>query len=173
MLWSYRDLVFLRLLARLRQSRMPRGTASVTVARLRDVLARPESQVTSVRLDKYGIFLDDETHDMLTGQGAFDQVLALTQRFDLLEPIEGVNRRPTWGPDLVEPSDYTYISPHVMGGEPCVDDTRIPSATVLALVDIRGLDPGGVVRLYPQLTREAVEDAVDLERRMRRLLTAA
>lgn len=125
-----------------------------------------------VRLDRYGIFLGDETHDMLTGQGAFEQVLALTQRFDLLEPIEGVNRRPTWGPDLVEPSDHTYISPQVMGGEPAWTTPASPaqpfSRSSTSAAWTRRESSG-----YPQLTREAVEDAVDLEWRMRRLLTAA
>jgi uncharacterized protein (DUF433 family) len=95
------------------------------------------------------------------------ELLALTERFDLLAPLEGVSDRPLYGPDLVYPSDYTYISPWVMGGEPCINETRIPTATVMALVELRGLTSGDVLALYPSLTTAGVEDAVALERRLR------
>lgn len=166
MMWSYRDLVFLRLLARMRQHGIRRDQAAGDVAELRKLLADPGSQVTTVRIGS-GLFVGDDTHELGTGQQAFEEVLALTHQFDLLEPIKGVNKVPMWGPDLVEPSDHTYISPQVMGGEPCVDSTRIPSTAVLALVEDRGLDAAKIVRLYPQLTPEGIDDAVALERRLR------
>lgn len=166
MMWSYRDLVFLRLLARMRQHGITRPQAAEEVRELRNALAQSGSAISSVRIGS-GLFVGDDTHEFLTGQQAFEEVLQVTHQFDLLGPIEGVNDYPTWGPDLLEPSDHTYISPHVMGGEPCVDSTRIPSASVLALVDIRSLTTAKIVRLYPQLTPEGVEDAVDLERRLR------
>jgi uncharacterized protein (DUF433 family) len=53
-----------------------------------------------------------------------------------------------------------------MGGEPCVNETRIPTATVLALVELRGLSIDGVLALYPSLTQAGAEDAVALERRL-------
>lgn len=165
-LWSYRDLVFLRLLARMRHSGIARVHAAEALKQLRALLAQPGSDITWVRIGN-GLFVGDDTHDLITKQQAFEQVLSITKPFNLLEPIEGVNDHPIWGPDLVEPSAHTYISPHVMGGEPCVDSTRIPSATVLALVDSRGLTSAKIVRLYPQLTSEGIKDAVELERRMR------
>ncbi|MEX2620736.1 MAG: DUF433 domain-containing protein [Egibacteraceae bacterium] len=166
MMWFYRDLVFLRLLARMRQHGIRREQAADDVAELRKLLASPGSQVTTVRIGDR-LFVGDDTYELGTGQQAFEEVLELTHQFDLLEPIEGVNRVPTWGPDLVEPSAHTYISPHVMGGEPCVDFTRIPSTAVLALVEARGLDTAKIVRLYPQLTPEGIDDAVAHERRLR------
>jgi uncharacterized protein (DUF433 family) len=54
-----------------------------------------------------------------------------------------------------------------MGREPCVDSTRVPSASILALVEQRGLNTAQIVRLYPRLSDAGVEDAVELERRMR------
>ena len=166
MLWSYRDLVFLRLLARMRQHGIPRPEASRGVASLRTSLADPSVEIASVRIAG-GLYLGDSSHDVISGQHVFADILALTKPFDLLEPIAGVNDRPTWGPDLVQPSEHTYISPGVMGGEPCVGATRIPTASVFTLATVRRLDPPKIVRLYPQLTPEVVEDAVALERRLR------
>jgi uncharacterized protein (DUF433 family) len=88
--------------------------------------------------------------------------------FDLLEPIKELGEHALWGPDLVTPSPYTFISPWVMAGEPCIDQTRVPTATVYALRAERGLDEGRIVALYPALTAESVEDAWSLESRLRR-----
>jgi uncharacterized protein (DUF433 family) len=165
--WSYRDLVYLRLLVRLRTLSMDRDAASLRVAQTRGLLARGEVPVGSLHIARTGIYLPGESHDRVTGQETISELLALTERFDLLAPLEGVSDRPLYGPDLVYPSEYTYISPWVMGGEPCINETRIPTATVMALVELRGLTSGDVLTLYPSLTTAGVEDAVALERRLR------
>lgn len=65
------------------------------------------------------------------------------------------------------------MSPWVLGGEPCIGGTRIPTASVLALVERRGMSTGQVIVLYPQLTSEGVDEAVWLERKMRERQAAA
>lgn len=162
--WSYRDLVYLRLLARLRSLGMALDAASARVAKTRELLASGAIRIDTMRIARTGVYLPDESHDRLTGQETIQQLLTLTEHFDLLAPLDGDVR--IVGPDLVYPSDYTYISPWVMGGEPCVNETRIPTATVLALVELRGLPIDGVLALYPSLTRAGAEDAVALERRL-------
>jgi uncharacterized protein (DUF433 family) len=78
-----------------------------------------------------------------------------------------------WGPNLVKPTDLTFISPSVLGGEPCIEGTRIRTASVHALVEQRRMTVAQVVRLYPQLTEDAVGEAVGLERKMRERKAAA
>lgn len=164
--WSYRDLVYLRLLARLRALGTSRDAAALRVAKTRELLASGEVRVETVHVAKTGVYLPDESHDRVTGQETIPELLKLTERFDLLAPIDdGASRRLT-GPDLVYPSEHTYISPWVMGGEPCVNETRIPTSTVMALVELRGLTIGDVLALYPSLTEAGAEDAVALERRL-------
>jgi uncharacterized protein (DUF433 family) len=87
--------------------------------------------------------------------------------FELSEPIEGVSQGDLWGPSLVRPSEHTYISPWVLAGEPCVDDSRVPSATLHALQVERGLDAEGIHDLYEFLPVDAIEDALALEARLR------
>ena len=88
--------------------------------------------------------------------------------FDLLEPIAELGRMRLWRPDLLAPSTLTAISPWVMGGEPVVRATRIPTASLHALRHERGLDTGRIVALYPELDVEQVDDAIALEDRLRR-----
>lgn len=172
-LWSYRDLVYLRLLARMRERRVPLDHAAESVRMIRGRLARGDEAAAVVRLVGQSVLLGDERFDAVSGQYVLTHITDLTRPFNLLEPIEGVSARPTWGPDLVAPTRLTSISPQVMAGEPCVAGTRVPTSSLLALVDRRRLTPAKVMALYPQLSEEAVEDGVALERRMRRHAVAA
>ncbi|CAN5187570.1 hypothetical protein BH20ACT9_BH20ACT9_05970 [soil metagenome] len=172
-LWSYRDLVYLRLLVRLRERGMPREDASRRVGLVRAFFASGQVDDSSVRISGDAVFLPGESHDRLSGQGAFAELLGLTQTFDLLEPVEGVSTRRLWGPDLLEPSCLTFISPWVVGGEPCVQGTRVPTSAIRGLVKLRGLHKEDVLGLYPGLSPAGVDDALRLEDRLQRLPTAA
>lgn len=172
MFWSYRDLVYLRLLATLRAHGMPRDHASKRVRLVRE-LAAAGNELDHVRITDRTLLLPGEDHDRLTGEAVLGNLAELTSHFDLLAPLAGADTEYLWGPNLVKPTDLTFISPSVLGGEPCIEGTRIRTAVVHALVDDRGMRPAHVVRLYPQLTEEGVNEAVDLEHRMRERKTAA
>jgi uncharacterized protein (DUF433 family) len=168
--WSYRDLVFLRLLGWLRQLGMPRTIASEQVGEVKDRIAQG-AQIQKIGASKFTLVIDDG----LTQLGEqnllpFEDFQSLLSTFDLLEPIEEL-RRPgrnrLWAPNLVTPSPHTFISPWVLGGDPCVDETRIPTASIYALREERGLSTRKIVALYPGLKDDAAEDAYRLERRLR------
>jgi uncharacterized protein (DUF433 family) len=105
--------------------------------------------------------------NMLPFEGFYD----LLGVFDLLEPVEDLKgntkRQRLWAPDLVQPSEHSYISPFVLAGEPCITETRVPTASVYALYEERGLSNDDVSRLYPGVTAAAAVDARQLERRLR------
>jgi uncharacterized protein (DUF433 family) len=164
--WSYRDVVYSRLLAWLRSKGMDRSKASSRVATVKQLLASTDVN-PAVHSDGRIVLIGEERSDRFTGQQAFDGVVELLDVFHLAEPIEGVSNAELWGPSLVHPSEHTFISPWVLRGEPCVKDSRIPTAALFALNIERGLDSGAVAALYPGLSREAVEDALRLERRLR------
>ncbi|MGH8932280.1 MAG: DUF433 domain-containing protein [Egibacteraceae bacterium] len=150
--WSYRDVVYARLLAWLRSKGMARPSAAERVALVRDLLAGAGT-----------IFLvGDERVDRFTGQQAFDGLAELLDVFHLSEPIEGVSSSELWGPSLVRPSPHTYISPWVLGGEPCLENSRVPSAAVYALHHERGLGNEQIAALYPGVSLDAIEDALKL-----------
>lgn len=167
--WSYRDLVFVRLLAWLRQARWPRPDAAAAVSDVRRRASAGEP-LHYVRADSSSLYVGDEPFGPEPNLLPFNNVVSLLAMFDLAKPIEELRNGRTgrlWAPDLVAPSAHTAISPDVLAGEPCVVRTRIPTSTVAALVADRGLGAPDIVRLYPDLTLETAEDALLLERRLR------
>ena len=166
MAWSYRDLVFVRLLAWLRNdARMPRTEAAEGV---RQVKARFEAgdTVTVLSADRKSLVIDGRVDTPVAGPSLlFTDMLA---SFDLTAAVDDFGRAATlWGPNLITPSEHTYISPWVLGGDPCVNRTRIPSASIYALRTERGLGAADVIELYPGLEAPAAEDAFELESRLR------
>jgi uncharacterized protein (DUF433 family) len=169
--WSYRDLVYLRLLAWLRQVGMERHTAAGQVSTIKKQVASGR-EIHYLFASKDTLVADEERTSRVTGHSLlpFDDLFELFRTFNLLEPIAelgGAEFGRLWAPDLVTPSSFTYISPWVMAGDPCVARTRIPTASIYALRKERGLESARIVELYSGLTVEAADDAYGLERRLR------
>lgn len=51
------------------------------------------------------------------------------------------------------------VDHRIMGGVPCIRGTRIPVATVVAMV-AEGLTAAEIVAQFPQLTAEDIQDAL-------------
>lgn len=66
------------------------------------------------------------------------------------------------GPNLSRPRPHLRIIPGKLAGEPHVEHTRIKSRSMFSLLN-EGLAKYQVLRLYPELTTEAVEECWDLE----------
>jgi uncharacterized protein (DUF433 family) len=69
------------------------------------------------------------------------------------------------GPDLMRPRPELRIIPGKLAGEPHVRDTRIETR-VLAALKRRGFDSDIIVELYPGLTRDALDQSLDLENQL-------
>jgi len=164
--WSYRDIVYARLLAWLRSKHMDRSQASERVRFVRELLENSDID-PSVHSDGTIFLIGNEGTDRFTGQQAFDGLVEVLDVFELTGPVEGVSRAELWGPSLVRPSTHTYISPWVLAGEPCVEGSRVPSATLYALRENRGLGAPAIHELYKGLSVEAIEDALAFETRLR------
>lgn len=164
--WSYRDVIFARLLGWLRSKHMERTEAAERLAHVRGWLTSSKLD-PAVRSDGSIFLIGDDHIDQFTGQQVFDGVAELLDVFELTEPIEGVSTGDLWGPSLVHPSAHTFISPWVVGGEPCIIDTRVPSTSLYALHTDRGLGSEGIRQLYPFLSGEAIDDALQLEKKLR------
>jgi uncharacterized protein (DUF433 family) len=170
--WSYRDLVFLRVLAWLRQGGMERSTAATQVRRLKTEVAEG-LDIRFIHATRSELMVRPETESRTSGDSLlpFDDIFDYIRAFDLQQPIKELQRQGVgtnlWAPDLVKPSRLTAISPWVLAGDPCIQRTRIPTSAIFALREERGLDAISIKRLYPDLTVEAVQDAEQLERRLR------
>jgi uncharacterized protein (DUF433 family) len=164
--WSYRDIVFARLVAWLRSKHMDRAAAAHRVRQLR-VLLKDEEIRPEVMSDGSIFLIGGEGVDRFSGQQAFDGLVELLDVFKLTAPIEGVTQSELWGPSLIRPSEHTFISPWVLAGDPCVRGSRVPTATLYALRTERGLDVDAIHRLYDALPAESIRDALALETRLR------
>ena len=169
--WSYRDLVYLRLTAWLRTTRVPLADVVALVSEWREVFARPDDpDSTLVSTDGVGVALGEGFDvDRLTGQAVFATMVNTVATFDLLAPLEaeGLGQTQLWGPNLVRPSAHTSMSPWVLRGEPVIRGSRLSTGAIYALRTQRRLEPGDIVELYPGLSAQSVEDAVALEARLR------
>lgn len=168
MRWSYRDLVFVRLLAWLRQKRMPVDAASRKVGVAKHRLEDPSVQFTAVRSQGAELLAGDELEDPESGELVIASVAAVFSSRELVLDFDataaGQSRR--WWPDLVQPAVSVSIRPEVMGGEPCLTGSRISTASLFALHDKRGLAPANIARLYPGHSSLEIRRALRLEERL-------
>jgi len=169
--WSYRDLVYLRLTAWLRTTRLPLPSVVELVSDWRKVFARADDpDSTLVSTDGVGVSLGEGFDvDTLTGQTVFATMVSTVATFDLLAPLEadGLGQTQLWGPNLVRPSKHTSISPWVLRGEPVIKGSRLSTGAIYALRTQRRLQPTDIVELYPGLSAQSVDDALALETRLR------
>ena len=103
----------------------------------------------------------------------YDNLPDLLSVFKFQAQVSDFGKRRLWGPDLIMPSEHTYILPWVLGGDPCVRRSRIPTANIHALRQERGLTTPQIVKLYPGLNPEKADDAYKLESRLRGTQPAA
>lgn len=169
-LWSYADLMTLRVVAWLRA---PKSDGQVR--------GTPMSQVRAAfeKLSREGIDLWDESRQppsvlyverggriiirTAASTSSVDGQGLLPDTLDLLAPFgDGESA----GPDLRRPRPLLRIVPGKCSGEPHVQGTRITTATLASLFE-RGYDLDGVAALYPDEPREALAQAYDLEQHLR------
>jgi len=177
-LWSYGDLMGLRLVYWLRHPKPTaagevRGVAMpqvrLALAALREMgqdLWAPDANPV-VAVDRSGkVVLDPSGNpEELSGQG----LIANPKLLNLLLPFE--SEEGIRGPNLLEPRPTLRIVPGKLGGEPHVARSRVETRALAALAR-RGMGSSNIVRLFPALEEAAVVDSIDLENQLSRNLGA-
>jgi uncharacterized protein (DUF433 family) len=158
-LYSYRDLVALRMFVRLRGDlslqRVRRAVAWLQAdhpdAHLSaHTLRAVPGQQTAVWIAPDGGYIDVVEHP---GQGL---KVVMDDIFDSFETRSG--RRV---PALAEPTDGVTVDPDVRSGYPVIKGTRIPY-NVVASLHADGMDAREIARLYPSITERQVRGAAEL-----------
>ncbi len=165
-LWSYADLMALRIIHWLRH---PKDEApGSTMGEVRRALAMLDSlgldvwrgdsadDASPLVVDRNGrIFLNSATSTLDSyGQGILDGDL-----FDVLGPFDSDGFR---GPDLRRPRPHLRIVPGKLSGEPHLLNSRLTTQAVSALAN-RGFTMTDISRLYPDEDATGLAEAVDLE----------
>ncbi len=159
-LWSYGDLLTLRLVRWLRSDKPDaRRTAMAEVRAMLDRFAddlwreaasghaRP-----TIAVDASGHVFHVKRSESVSGQRAFDDAL------DLFAPFQD-------GPDLREPDAHLRIVPGRCAGEPHLLGTRLTTRTIAALFE-RGYDLDTIAALYPDEDSDALGEALRFEQRL-------
>jgi len=181
-LWSFADLMGLRIIYWLRQTKKtPDGaaaprTAMPAVRRALGQLAELDLRLWSedtgpaIAVDRRGNVLvltgpnAEAPHRQRALPAGADELLRVTAPF---QAIEGSR-----GPDLHAPRRRLRIVPGKLGGAPHVAHTRLESQALGALAE-SGLPADKIYRLYPDIEQGAIDDALDLERQLARNLRPA
>ncbi|HEY5847265.1 MAG TPA: DUF433 domain-containing protein [Nakamurella sp.] len=178
-LWSYSDLIALRVVSWLRHAKpadvgelpaspMPQVRQALTM--LGEYNLDPWSpsapDTSPLLVDCAGrIFLriNGDVVD-LEGQRSIlhEQVLELTAPFT----SAGGD-----GPNLLRPRPHLRIVPAKVAGEPHIEHSRLTSRTVAALAD-RGFSPAQIAAMYDE-PEQAIREAIDLERQLAGSVVAA
>ena len=170
-LWSYADLMGLRVIYWLRQHKttglgmeIPRTSMPAVRRALKELgkLGAPIWQPDR----EHALFVDSAGHIYLKrpeGVQTVDGQLGHQGLLDLIAPFE--TREGTRGPDLVRPRPELRILPGKLSGSPHVVGTRNETRAIAALAK-DDFSTDGILAFYPHLTRSQIEQAIDLERQL-------
>jgi uncharacterized protein (DUF433 family) len=170
LLWSYTDLLALRTIYWLRQPKkaFERDVPATSMPRVRRALA----QLRELNLDLFEkgrpsvavtlggeVVINAEAVPLQLLEGQYLE----RELVDVVGPFEGLEG--TKGPDLLWPRPTIQILPRKISGAPHVAGTRLPTESIFALAS-RGLSVEQIARIYPFVSRDSLQDSIDLEQQL-------
>lgn len=168
-LWSFADLMSLRIVAWLRKPKgsdddrlpaSPMGQVRSALTQLGqmniDLWSEHEPGKASLVVDQRGDIFLRIPRGFVDTRG--NHALPHDKHFGLLDPFEFEGHT---GPDLVRPRPHLRIVPERVAGEPHVENTRLTTQTLAGLA-ARGYSVEKVASMY-DVSEDAVYEAVDLE----------
>lgn len=162
MLYSFRDLVALRTIARLR-SRNP-------LQRIRRALDTLSDQDLQEHLSEYLFATDGRSIKIWTDEGFMDLVsnpgqweFATLQ--DIYAPFENMNGRQV--PPFLHPSDGIELRPDRLGGWPTIEGTRVPFDCITDLLTDDDMTIEEIREYYPNVSASSVDQALTFEEKIK------
>jgi uncharacterized protein (DUF433 family) len=179
-LWSYQDLMGLRIIDWLRRTKDAGDDRAIPRTSMRAIKLALKTLREELDLDLWTedggptVAVDRAGRMIFTPRGApmaadLQHVLG-PGVVDILEPFPTLEG--TQGPDLRTPRPRLRIVPGKLAGSPHIERTRVETIALGALAH-RGLDIGKVYSLYPTVDPKAIDEAIDLENQLARNLAVA
>lgn len=155
----------------LRRAKPDHRLPKVSIRAIRLALAQLE-QLGGSRQPLHDVIAVSHAGDLFLRVGGGDLVRADASRqgamAEVLRPVHPYHG----APDLLEPRPLLRIIPGKLHGEPHIVDTRISSAAIYALAEASyGLSQ--IETMYPEASRDALAQAIDLERSLQASAQAA
>ncbi len=175
-LWSYADLMGLRIIYWLRQKKTGEAGAEIPATgmkAIRDALGRfREIGEPLWHPDEASIWVDATGELHVRGPGGpetLDGQLVYPDAINLIAPFS--TREGLKGPDLARPRPELRIAPGKLSGSPHVVHTRLETRALRAL-ERDGLGAAEILALYPFVTTGQLAEALDLEHQLEANLVA-
>ncbi len=170
MRWSYADLMGLRVIYWLRQRKVsklgteiPRTSMPAVRRALRELRAL---DLSIWDRDRPALLVDGNGQIHVkadAGVQNLERQIVSPDMLDLIAPF--TTTEGTRGPDLVMPRADLRIVPGKLSGSPHVAHTRLETRALAALAH-DGFDAEGIHRLYPYVSTQQIDQALDLERQL-------
>jgi DNA-binding transcriptional MerR regulator/uncharacterized protein (DUF433 family) len=176
-LWSYSDLLALRLIDWLRQAKPDFELPHTRMSEIRTLLRSVEDLGDRLNGDAVQVWVEEQGRVYVSIDEAIYQPVGDRQLQPLIdqgmvslvaayEGLSGIS-----APDLVRPRPTLRIIPGRLSSEPHVQGTRLGTQMIDALRR-RGLATDQIVELYSFLTADNVADALSLEDQLERNIAA-
>lgn len=164
-LWSYNDLIALRIVSWLRHPKGEGQLPANPMPQVRQALAVLDAQGIDLWHREFGcsLLVDRKSRIFIRSAGEVQDLfgqptLLPAETLDLTQPFAMDGAR---GPDLIQPGPQLRIVPAKVAGEPHIEGTRLTTQTIAAL-HYRGYPSDQIADLYQQ-PMTAIQAALDLE----------
>jgi DNA-binding transcriptional MerR regulator/uncharacterized protein (DUF433 family) len=170
-LWSYADLMALRITYWLRNPKDDGRVRATPMSAVREVLYQLEQEGVAiwtrvVEEDTSPILVDPSGRiHVRTRSGPVRELSGQTVIEETLNPLAPFSADGFSAPDLVRPRPDLRIIPGRVDGQPHLAGTRV-SSLALAALDRRGFSLRAIQAMYPTEDPTAVVQAIDLEREL-------
>lgn len=155
-LYSFRDLVALRTVARLRAEKtsLQRVRRAFNNLPVFDMTEHPSTYQFATDGKTIAVWTDNGFMDIVNNPGQF-HIYSLA---DIFRPF--TNRRGDKVSDFESPRRRITVDPHRLGGWPTIAGTRVAYDTIAAAMRGEDLDPRDIRHYYPGVSKAAAEDAL-------------
>jgi len=161
--YSYSDLTLIRILKALRDKHLDFDSAARAIRHMYERLGPPDKGWAKEKVYIVGnrIYVDRPDQWEITDATELGQKVMETLFGDLFDELREMDEEASI---IVPPQfrKYVQVKPDIMGGEPVIRNTRIPTGTIIALLvnhDIMELK-----RLYKRIPPEKIDKAIEYER---------
>lgn len=171
--YSYADLTLARIIKALRDKHLDFDSASMALHHMYERLGPPDRGWANERVYVLGnrIYVDRPDQWEVTDATQLGQKVMETCFGDLFDELREMDEEAS----IIVPPPfrrYVQVKPEIMGGEPVIRDTRVPTATVVALFK-EYATVGKLVKLYRTIPSVKIEKAIEYERYLDRELAIA
>jgi uncharacterized protein (DUF433 family) len=154
--YSYADLTLARIIKALRDKHLDFDSAARALHHMYERLGPPDRGWANEKVYVVGnrIYVDRPDEWEITDATELGQKVMETLFGELFEELREIDEEASI---IVPPQfrEYVQVKPQVMGGEPVIRDTRIPTATVVTLCARYGIDK--LKKLYRRISSEKIE----------------